>query len=230
MSTAPRLLAAALAIGMLASASALAQTKGGNTKKLYCWTEGGRKVCGDALPADAANSARVEISPKSGLPTRRVERALTDEERTAAAITADLARKQAEAEAIQQRRDLAMVESYMAESDLLRAYGDRTSLVEESVKTSQLSLANLRMSLLGLLRQAGDLEVANEAVPKRLKNAIQRQHDELLRQQLILVDQRQDSVTLKEELQDAVRRYRALKKPEADAVKDSATADPPIAR
>ena len=224
MPTARHLLVAATAIGLLACGSAAAQ------KKLYCWTENGRKVCGDALPSEAANSARIEISPKSGLPTRRVDRALTDEERTAAAIAAELARKQAEAEAIQHRRDLAMVESYMTETDLLRAYGDRTSLVEESIKTSQLSLVNLRMSLLGLLRQAGDREVANEAVPKRLNDSIQRQHDELLRQQLILVDQRQDSATLKDELQDAVRRYRALKKPEADAAKDTAAAETLVAR
>lgn len=219
MPTAQRLLTAAIAIGLLACGSAGAQ------KKLYCWTEGGRKVCGDALPSDAANSARVEISPKSGLPLRRVERALTDAERTAAAIAAELARKQAEADAIQHRRDLAMVESYMAESDLLRAYGDRTALVEESIKTSQLSLVNLRLSLLSLLRQAGDRELASEAVPKRLTDTILRQHDELLRQQLILVDQQEDGATLKEELQDAVKRYRALKKPEPDTAADTATAE-----
>ena len=34
-------------------------------KKLYCWNEGGRKVCGDALPANAVDSARTEISAKS---------------------------------------------------------------------------------------------------------------------------------------------------------------------
>lgn len=234
MPTAQRLLAAAIAIGLLmAAGSASAQ------KKLYCWTEGGRKVCGDALPAEAANSARTEISPKSGLPTRRVERAMTDEERTAAAIAADLARKQADAEAINKRRDLAMVESYTTEADLLRAYGDRTALVEESIKTSQLSLSNLRLSLLSLLSQAGDSELDNEPVPKRMTDKIQRQHDELLRQQLMLVDQQRDGSTLQKELQDAVRRYRSLKKPEIEApatgsattgAKDTATAATPVAR
>ena len=31
-------------------------------KKLYCWNENGKKVCGDALPAEASDSARTEIS------------------------------------------------------------------------------------------------------------------------------------------------------------------------
>ncbi len=219
MSTAQRLLDAAIAIGLLMTVgSASAQ------KKLYCWTEGGRKVCGDALPAEAANSARVEISPKSGLPTRRVERALTDQERAAAAIAAGQARMQADAEAIRQRRDLAMVESYMTEADLLRAYGERTSLVEESIKTSQLSLVNLRLSLLSLLRQAGDHELANEGVPKPLNEKIQRQHEELLRQQVILADQQREGSTLNQELQDAVQRYRALKTPEREAAAAQAVA------
>ncbi len=236
MPTAQCLLAAAIAFGLLASVSALAQNKGGNTKKLYCWNEGSRKVCGDALPADAANSARIEISPRSGLPTRRVARALTDEERGAASIAADLARKQAEADAIRQRRDLAMVESYMTEADLLRAYGERTSLVEESIKTSKLSLVNLRLSLLSLLRQAGDRELANQGVPKPLNDKIHRQHDELLRQQVILADQQRDGAMLGQELHDAVQRYRALKKPQGESAaaqasaRDGSAVAAPIAR
>ena len=42
-------------------------------------------MCSDALPADAVNRARDEISVKSGLRTAEVERALTDEERAQAA-------------------------------------------------------------------------------------------------------------------------------------------------
>ena len=64
---------------------ALAQTPGAPAKKLYCWNENGRKVCGDALPANAVDSARTEISAKSGLATGRVDRALSAEERAAAA-------------------------------------------------------------------------------------------------------------------------------------------------
>src|SRR5688500_4028937 len=62
-------------------------------KKLYCWNEGGRKVCGDALPATAVDSARTEISARSGLPTGQVSRALTAEERAAAATDAEAERQ-----------------------------------------------------------------------------------------------------------------------------------------
>ena len=75
---------------------AAAQNKGdGAGKKLYCWNENGQKVCGDALPATAVDSARTEISARSGLPTARVDRALTADERAAAAARADADREAA---------------------------------------------------------------------------------------------------------------------------------------
>lgn len=205
---------------LLGAGIASAQTKPSTEKKIYCWNEGGRKVCGDALPASAANSARTEISSRSGMTTNRLDRALTGSERSAAEQAAEIARKQAEALALQQRRDLAMVESYMTEGDLRRAYGERTALLDETLKASRLGLSNLRLSLLALLRQAGDQELAGP-VTKRLGNSIREQHGELLRQQQILVTQQQDRAALESDLQDSLRRYRDLKR--SDAPADPAT-------
>ena len=190
---------------LLGAGIASAQTKPSTEKKIYCWNEGGRKVCGDALPASAANSARTEISTRSGMTTGRVDRALTGSERSAAEQAAELARLQAEALALQQRRDLAMVESYMTEADLRRAYGERTALLDETLKASRLGLSNLRLSLLALLRQAGDQELAGPVNP-RLGTSIREQHGELLRQQQILVTQQQDRAALESDLQDSLRK------------------------
>ena len=65
--------AIALGIAVLAGSGAVhAQAKASPEKKIYCWNEAGRKVCGDALPAEAANSERSEISARSGLRTGQV--------------------------------------------------------------------------------------------------------------------------------------------------------------
>ena len=55
-----------LAMSMLLSPAAMAQGSATPAKKLYCWNENGQRVCSDALPADAVNRARDEISVKSG--------------------------------------------------------------------------------------------------------------------------------------------------------------------
>jgi len=197
-------------------------------KKLYCWSENGRKVCGDALPAEAAGTGRTEISAKSGLQTGQVSRSLTDEERAAAALSAEQAQVAADAEAARQRRDLAMVESYATEADLRRAYGDRINLLDDSLKTSVLGEANLRLSLASLLNQASDQELSSKPVPPALTAKIRGQHDELVRQARILAQQQRDRAALDGDLATALERYRTLKQAQsADAVGAAPAATPP---
>lgn len=193
---------------------ALAQ-KTGDAKKLYCWNENGRKVCGDALPATAVDSARTEISAKSGLPTGHLERAPSADERVAAAAKAEADREGALADEARLRREMAMVDSYASEAELRRAYEHRISLSEGTVKASRMSVAGLRQSLLTLLQRAGNTELSGKPVARPLATNIRQQHGELLRQQNMLVQQQHDASTIESEFADALARYRALKAPAA---------------
>lgn len=190
-----------------------AQRDGEVKKKLYCWNENGIQVCGDTLPPSAVDNARTEINPVSGLRTGQVPRALNRDERAAAAVAARQAALDAEAEAAARRRDLAMVEAYVTEADLRRAYGERITLVEESLKTSRLGIAGLRQSLLSLLRQAAELELQAKPVHKPLVESIVGQHADLLRQKAILERQLDDRASLASDLEEALRRYREMKTP-----------------
>ena len=178
---------------------------------------------GEGLESASVKSPSGELTEaRSGLRTGQVSRALSDDERSAAALAQEQARLQAEAEAMQKRRDLAMVESYATEADLRRAYGERTELLDETLKASTLGVTNLRLSLLNLLRQASDRELSGDIVSKSLTTTIRDQHVELLRQQQILASQRLDRAALDDDLKDALLRYRALKAPPGAA----ATAKP----
>src|SRR5690606_3905876 len=175
-----------------------------------CWDEGGVQVCGDTVPESALDRARTEISARSGTRTGEVPRALTDDERTAAALAARAAAEAEMAEAERKRRDLAMVESYATEDDLRRAYGERITLVEEALRTSELSIANLRQSLLSLLRQAPERELLEKPVGKALADGIRSQHGDLRRQQVIMARQLADRASLGSDLDEAVARYRDM--------------------
>jgi hypothetical protein len=214
---------ATLLLGAALSAQLAAQET--KAKKLYCWNENGRKVCGDALPASAAGAGRTEISSKSGRTLDTVERAQTNEERAAAALQAQQAQQAADLQMQQQRRDLAMVESYATEDDLRRAYRDRTDLLDASIKTSKLSIDNLHQSLLSLLAHAADDELSNKPVAPPQLAGMQNAHAELLKQQRILAQQQADRTALDAELADAVQRYRALKSAQAGA--ETAATPPP---
>ena len=191
--------------------AAAAQKAPAADKKLYCWEENGVQVCGDTVPASALDHARTEISAASGNRTGQVSRALSDDERAAAAAAARAAAEAEMAEAARHRRDLAMVESYDTEAALRRAYGERITLVEESLRTSELSIANLRQSLLSLLRQAAERELLEKPVGKALADGIRSQHGDLRRQQVIMARQLADRASLGSDLDEAVARYRDMK-------------------
>ncbi len=198
---------------LLALAPLLATAQSAGSKKLYCWNENGRKVCGDALPADAVNNARTEISSQSGLTTGQVARALTAEEKAAAAAQAAANAQQAAVAEAAARRDFAMAQSYETEDELRRAFEERILLLDETVKSSQLGVAGLRQSLMSLLRQAGEQELAGTPVRPALADSIRGQHAELMRQQGLLVQQQKQRNEIEGEFNTALERYRALKHP-----------------
>ena len=208
-----RALGAALLLALVAPATGLAQRASkapAAPKKLYCWDEGGRRVCGDALPADAVDNARTEINARSGLPTARMGRALTPEERVAAEAAARQAAAEAAAVEAAKRRDIAMVESYNSEAELRRAFQHRITLMDETVQASQYGIKGLRQSLVSLLRRAGQAELSGDKVPKDLATTIRTQHDELMRQQALLVEHKRNRREVEGDLAAALQRYRDM--------------------
>lgn len=195
------------------SPQVLAQKGGTPAKKLYCWNEAGRKVCGDALPANAVDAARTEINARSGMPTGQLDRAPSDAERADAAARAELERKNAIAAEARRRREMAMVESYGSEADLRRAYEHRLSLSAGTLKASQMAVSGLRTSLVNLLSRAGEAELMGKPVAAPLAKNIRSQHDELLRQQRLLADQQREATEIEGEFADTLARYRELKAP-----------------
>ena len=169
------------------------------------------------MPANAVDSARTEISARSGLATGRVDRALSAEERATAAAKTAVDQQTARANEARLRREMAMVESYASETELRRAYEHRISLSEGTLKASRMSVASLRQSLLSLLKRASEAELSGKPVTKPLAADIQQQHGELGRQQNMLVQQQHDASTIEGEFADALARYRILKTPTAPA-------------
>ena len=210
------LIAAALAVGAATAASAQPKP---SEKKLYCWDEGGRRICSDALPASAIGRQRTEFDQRTGTAVRQVARALTAEESARAAIEEEAQKIEAQ----RRRREMAMVASYETEEDLKRAFGNRLELIEESLKGSALALTNLHASLISLLRQANESELQSKPVGKLVREKIQNQHAEL--QALRALKQRQETERemLNAEFQAAMSRYRTLKQ-----VQDSDTARAPL--
>lgn len=219
MKSATAILVGTIATGAVAiAATAHAAPQG---KKLYCWEEEGRTICGDALPADAADNARTEISARTGRQVREVARALTEEERAALEAERVLAEEAAKEEAARVRRELAMVESYATEDELRRAFQNRITLMEDKVQATRIAIANLRQGLLTRLRAAAELELAGKPVGADLAAAIAAQHASVRQQRDLLASQQEERAALDQELASAIERYRELTGAASDAEADA---------
>ena len=218
----------AAVLAALVAGGALAQSGPKQSgPKLYRWVDKQGKVhYDDALPPEAVNEARTEFSTRTGSAVGKVDRALTAEERAAQAAAAAAAEQAAIAANESKRQEAVMMASYATEMDMRRAYGERISLLDSTIKASELGVANLRLSLTSLLDQASDLELSGKPVPRPLLGNVRNQHMELQKQQRILAQQHRDRGELNGEFTEAVARYRTLKQAEAGGVTATATPSP----
>lgn len=210
---------------VLVAPAALAQEKA-PAKKLFCWQEKGQRVCSDALPAEAVNAAREEISATSGLRTGGVERAMTEEERASAAIEAQQRQMDAAAAETRRRTDAAMLLSYRDENDLRRVFNDRIAIVDNNVRTARYNTVSLRDGLVSLLQTAGNQELAGRPVAPELAANIRQRHAELVRTRRLQHSFETQRATLDVEITDIMQRYRAMKGTSPEAVEEAAGQTP----
>ena len=109
------------------------------------------------------------------------------------------------------RLEHAMVQSYATEDDLRRAFAERTAVLDETIKASRLGVEGRRQSLISLLRRAGESELQGKPVSKAASDNIRTQHDQLIHQQQLLVQQLAAREVVDEDLAAALERYHALK-------------------
>lgn len=191
---------------------ALAQNKPADTgKKLYCWDEGGRRICSDTLPPEAVNSAREEFNARSGTRSAEVQRALTPEERADAALAAAQAQVDAAAVETRKRTEQAMLATYGSEDALRRVFNERTAIVDNNIKTAAFNVTSLREALAAQLASAGNKELSGQKVPDKQAQDIRQRHVELLAQLRLQAAFEQQRRTLDVEIAETLARYRELK-------------------
>ncbi|WDJ84760.1 hypothetical protein [Xanthomonas campestris] len=202
-------LLAAVAAAVVA-APGVAQDKP-TAKKLYCWNQNGARVCSDTLPPEAVNQARDEFNVKSGMRSAEVQRAMSSDERAAAAASEQQRQADLAAEQMRKRTDQAMLMSYQSEDDLRRVFNERIAIVDNNIHTARFNVTSLREGLASMLRAAGDRELAGQAVADKLAGDIQQRHRELMAQLRLQGSFEQQRTALDGEITDILQRYRAMK-------------------
>jgi len=180
-------------------------------KKLYCWNQGGERICSDTLPSEAVNSAREEFNARSGTRSAEVQRALTAEERADAALARAQAEVDAAAVETRKRTEQAMLSTYGSEDALRRVFNERVAIVDNNIKTAAYNVTSLREALAAQLASAGNKELAGQKVADKQAQDIRQRHGELLAQLRLQGAFEAQRRALDVEIAQTLARYRELK-------------------
>ncbi len=134
------------AVALLSCAALLGSVQA----QLYKWTDANGKVhYSDTVPPEANDGARKQLSSE-GVVRGQVDRALTPEERRAAAVKADADRKAREIVEERERRDRALVSTYTSLADFDRVRNRALGVLDAEVKalTAQLAALNAKREAL----------------------------------------------------------------------------------
>ena len=203
-----RLLGVAIASVLALAIPAHAQNKPGSTVR--CWTERGQTVCGDTMPAAAANSAQREISA-NGVTVKTIPRPLTPAEQSAQDAADKLEAARIAAQATQNRQQMALASTYPNEDALRKAYAERSQSVHAALTAAQSSLASHRLELSRALLRASNLELQGKPVPKQLQDIITQQVAVVGGAFADLQRKRGEYTAMDGELQQALQQYRDYK-------------------
>jgi hypothetical protein len=189
--------------------------------KTYRWVdENGKVHFSDRLPPEAAKQAREEVNSE-GVTVKRVDRQKTPEEvaaeRAVAKAAADAARK-AEAERL---ANLALVNSYASESDLVRNYEQNLELIEQQIISTNADIELRQKNLDQLVARAAQSEQAGKPVEEAVTKLIKSEQTEIAKQKAFLESKEQDKRTAKAEFDAKLAKYREA------VAKSKAAATPP---
>ena len=103
-----------------------------------------------------------------------------------------------------------LLQSYLSEADLTRAYQDRLAMLDESIQSAQIGIESQRQLLSSLLNDAADRELAGERVTSSVLEAAR----EAYRQEQLLHElqmrREAERVATDQEYQAALSHYREL--------------------
>lgn len=181
-----------------------------DAQRLYKWIDkDGNVTYSDQVPPSEADLAREELN-QQGVAVKRIERAMTAEERAeldAQRTAQAIAERENEEQA---RRDHVLLGSYPSERDLERAYQERFDLIEQAIEGARMSLASQEKSLSDLLAHAAQLEQSGKPVPPVQQSSIETARRQTEEQRTFLARREAEKKELRSEYDVTLQRYRDL--------------------
>lgn len=169
------MLATLAVAALLACGAAFAQQHAAGNGLRYKWVDGaGVPHFSDGLSQDAIKYG-YEVVNDQGLVVRRVQRALSPEERAAAQKLAAQQAAEQRVERDRQRADQQLLAAYPDEATYKLSLQQALTSLDQQIHTSKINLRSQEQALTGLLARAAEYEHNKEPLPKVLQDGIAKQ-------------------------------------------------------
>ncbi|HMH67121.1 MAG TPA: DUF4124 domain-containing protein [Pinirhizobacter sp.] len=200
----------ALSLALCAATTLAFAQKGPSFR--FKWKDGaGLAHYSDTLTTDAMKYG-YEVVNDAGMVVQHVDRQLTPEELAAAKRAADAKAVQDTNARAQRQADVQMLAAYPDEATFTQAKQAEMDSLDQTIHTTQGNLSSQEKALTDLLQRAGDLERANQPVPKALNDRIAEQRTMVSAIRSTLERQQANRANAQLKMEGQVRHYRELRK------------------
>ncbi len=172
--------AALLLLALLAAPPALAETTGSApTKKILKWTdENGKVHYGESIPPEYQDRARTEMNT-SGVEKRKFDASQTPEQRRAAEEKASAERDDRAKRAEQQRRDVALLQTYTNVKDIDESRDRSLSIPQQALLGLAVRMKRAQERMAGLQKEVDTVTRLKKPIPEALKEEVADQNGEI---------------------------------------------------
>ncbi len=195
---------------MLACVTAALAAESGSHNR-YKWKDAqGNLHYDDALPTEALQFGYDEVNSQ-GLVVKHVDRTKTAEETKADEEAAARQAAQKHTTEEQAAHDQQMLAAYPDERELIGAQQAQMDVLEQNIRTTQISLDSQEKSLTEMLSHAADMERNGKPVPASQQKQIDVLRGNVEKQKAYIARKQQEKPGLTQKFADELAHYRELR-------------------
>ncbi|MBA8882966.1 DUF4124 domain-containing protein [Dokdonella fugitiva] len=185
----------------------------------YKWRDAqGNLHYSDSVPAEATKFGYDVVNPQ-GIVVKHVDRAKTADELAEAKLAASKALAERKAAEQRARDDEQLLSTYPQEEDLRRAQQQQLEMLNQQIKSSEVSLRNQEQSLAELLDRAAEAERTGKEFPPDQARQLAVMRKKVDAQKAAVAKQEADRDEASSHFEEEVAHYRELKARIAEARK-----------
>jgi Domain of unknown function (DUF4124) len=162
----------------------------------------------DKIPPEAVNKGSVELN-KQGVPVKRIDPALTPEQRRVREAEDERARQAAKVREEIQRKDRALLLTYTTESEIDLAKKRALGTLDTQVQSAQAFITTLNKRKAEITARIATFK--DKTVPSSMETELNNVNDEVAKQEELIASKKKDAITISARYDGDKKRWQELR-------------------